>query len=64
MVKFTDRDELVVKEAKQLYADDDLEIDDDAKVSRMADEDHPDQVDGEIGAWVAAWVWVPFEGGQ
>ena len=35
--------------ARDKYACDDLEIDDDAKTSR-----------GDDGAWVAAWVWVSY----
>lgn len=39
----------LLAEAKRLYADhtDDVEIDDDAQLSR-----------GENGTWVQAWVWV------
>ena len=37
-----------IDEARAMYADDDINIDDGAKASR-ADE----------GVWVAAWVWVP-----
>lgn len=39
--------------ARELYclgSDDNIEIDDNAGVSRT-----------EIGVWVQAWVWVPFE---
>jgi len=35
-------------EAAATWADDDLQIDPEARVSASAD-----------GAWVAAWVWVP-----
>ena len=40
------------KLAKDQYQDDDLEINEDAKVSVA------DDPDGEVGAWVQAWVWV------
>lgn len=36
-----------VKVARELYADDDINIDDDAAVSRTDD-----------GAWVQAWVFI------
>jgi len=37
-----------IKEARELYQTDDIEIDDGAKASRA---------EGE-GLWVAAWVWL------
>jgi hypothetical protein len=37
-----------IKEARELYQTDDIEIDDGAKASRT---------EGE-GLWVAAWVWL------
>jgi hypothetical protein len=37
-----------IKRAREMYASDDIEIDDDAKVS-----------EGDAGAFVQAWVWVP-----
>jgi hypothetical protein len=37
-----------IEVARSIYQNDDIEIDDDAKLS---------DVDGE-GAWVSAWVWV------
>lgn len=37
--------------ARELYGDEDLDIDTDAKVSV-----------GDDGVWVAAWVWVSKEG--
>jgi hypothetical protein len=40
-------DALYREAAKECWTDDDLEIDEDAKVSA-----------GEGGAWVQAWVWV------
>jgi hypothetical protein len=36
--------------ARELYGSDDIEIDDDAKIS-----------EADKGTWVAAWVWVPEE---
>jgi hypothetical protein len=41
-------DEIVA--AREMYADDDIQIDDDAAASRADD-----------GVWVSAWVWVPNE---
>jgi hypothetical protein len=38
----------VIERADQLYREDDLEIDDDAPLSRC-----------DYGCWVGAWVWVP-----
>jgi hypothetical protein len=38
--------------AREAWASDDLEIDEDAKVS------HAEDTTGPSGAWVAAWVWV------
>jgi len=38
--------------ARELFGSDDVEVDDDAKLSEV------DEV-GERGAWVSAWVWVP-----
>jgi hypothetical protein len=40
-----------IDEAREMYSDDDIEIDDDALVS-----------EGDGGAWVQAWVWVPDGG--
>lgn len=40
-------DEEIIAEAKELYCDDDISIDEDHEVSR-----------GEGGAWVRAWVFV------
>lgn len=39
----------LIKRAQAMYASDDIEIDDDAKVS-VAD----------LGVFVQAWVWVPY----
>jgi len=39
-----------IAQARDIYADDNLEIDDDARVSRPG---------ADNGVWVAAWVWVP-----
>lgn len=43
-------DEKLIDRARELYANDDLEIDDDAVISASDD-----------GCWVQAWVWVPTE---
>jgi hypothetical protein len=40
--------------ANNEYASDDLQIDDDAKISLVSSHDESEQ----IGAWVQAWVWV------
>lgn len=40
---------ILVEAARREYGSDDIEIDDDAKLSRAPE-------DG--GTWVAAWVWV------
>jgi hypothetical protein len=37
--------------ARDNYQNDDIEIDDDAKLSEVDE-------GGDKGAWVAAWVWV------
>ena len=37
----------LIDKAREQYASDDLEIDDDAKVSESSE-----------GAWVQAWVWL------
>lgn len=45
-----------IDEAREMYAqgsDDNIEIDDDALVS-----------EGDGGAWVQAWVWVPAGGAE
>lgn len=42
-----------IEAARNAYSDDDLEIDDDAAVSRADD-----------GVWVSAWVFVPNENGE
>lgn len=39
----------LIKKARAMYASDDVEIDDDAKVSSS-----------DLGAYVQAWVWVPY----
>lgn len=44
--------------AEKQYGSDAIEIDDDAAVSRS----EAAGADGEVGAFVAAWVWVSFEG--
>ncbi len=46
-----------LEKAREMYQDKDgadVEIDDDAKVSRPIDDD-------EEGAWVQSWVWVPVD---
>lgn len=43
-----------VQRARNLYADDDLEIDDNPEVSRVSP-----LYQADPGYWVAAWVWVP-----
>lgn len=46
-------DEEIIQKASDIYAipsNDDIEIDDDAKLSRA-----------DNGTWVTAWVWVPFD---
>lgn len=40
----------IISKARDMYADDETEIDDNPAVSHADD-----------GAWVAAWVWVPAE---
>lgn len=40
--------EAIIAQARELYQDNELQIDDDAKVSPCGD-----------GTWVQAWVWVP-----
>ena len=42
--------------ARAIWASDDLEIDDEAAVSKM-----DANQGGDNGFWVAAWVWVPKE---
>jgi len=37
-----------IEEARQMFGDTDIEIDDDAQQSAGSD-----------GAWIQAWVWVP-----
>jgi hypothetical protein len=49
----------IIEQARAQYACDDLEIDDDAKVSRIIRRDGKSDT---LGAWVQAWVWV--EGGN
>lgn len=44
----------LIQMAQDEYASNEIEIDDDAKTSRGEDQT------GEIGAWVAAWVWVEY----
>ena len=39
----------LIAQARAMYASDDVEIDDDAKVSGS-----------DLGAYVQAWVWVPY----
>ena len=52
-------DEDIRDRARELYAKDgEVEIDDDADVSRGGD---PDPSPGDEGVYVQAWVWVPFE---
>lgn len=47
-------DQELIAYARKLWAHDDLEIDDfGTKVSRA-----------EAGAWVSAWVWIPFDLGE
>lgn len=43
-------DPVIIQRARELYADDETEIDDDPAVSHADD-----------GTWVAAWVWVSDE---
>jgi hypothetical protein len=38
--------------AREIYADDDLEIEDSAATS---------ETDAATGAWVQAWVFVPYD---
>ena len=40
-----------IKRARSEWQNDDLEIDDDARVSRVGLSD-------DVGHWVAAWVWM------
>ena len=42
-----------IETARNIHQDCDVEIDDDAKLSRVDNGDH--------GNWVAAWVWVSDE---
>ncbi len=39
----------LIAQARAMYARDDVEIDDDAKVSSS-----------DLGVYVQAWVWVPY----
>ena len=39
----------LIAQARAMYASDDVEIDDDAKVSSS-----------DLGVYVQAWVWVPY----
>ncbi len=48
-------DQTFIAAARENYAIDELEIDDDAKVSYTEDSE------GQCGAWVAAWVYVSAE---
>ena len=41
-----------IEQARKLYWTDEVEIDDNAKLSK-----------GDDGTWVAAWVWVSTLGG-
>jgi hypothetical protein len=43
-------DEIFISKARELYASDETEIDDDPAVSH-----------GDCGCWVAAWVFVSFD---
>jgi hypothetical protein len=43
----------LVNRAREMYANDSLEVDQDAQVSVSSE-----------GSWVQAWVWVPAEDGQ
>lgn len=43
-----------ILKARELYASDELEIDDSAQMSEPGD-------DGDKGVWIQAWVWVPDE---
>ena len=42
-------DEKLLAEAERIYGSNEIEIDEDTKISRA---------DDESGAWVRAWVWV------
>lgn len=42
-----------IERARDLYQDDELQIDDNAMVSPAGD-----------GIWVQAWVWLPHERGE
>jgi len=46
--------EKFIEAARNEYQTDDVEIDDDAKLSEVDE-------GGNAGAWVAAWVWVSDE---
>lgn len=43
----------LVNRAREMYANGNLEVDQDAQVSVSSE-----------GSWVQAWVWVPAEDGQ
>jgi hypothetical protein len=43
-------DEDIISQAQAMYCDDDIEIDDEPKLSHA-----------EQGCWVQAWVWVPLD---
>ena len=45
--------EIEIKKARELYQDENLEIDDGALVSR--------DTENRTGFWVGAWVWVNRE---
>ncbi len=45
-----------IQTARDNYANDDCEIDDDAMASRM-----DESKGGDNGVWVAAWVWIQPE---
>jgi hypothetical protein len=40
----------LIEEARDIHGNDDIEIDDDANLSR-----------GDDGCWVQGWLWVPSE---
>ena len=42
----------LVRQARETYGSDEIQIDDTAPMSRVSD-----------GAWVQAWVWIPEHGG-
>lgn len=48
--EYPNQHEEMIKEARERYADDNLEIDDKAQMIITPD-----------GTWVEAWVWIPAE---